>query len=173
VSLARDALGLGCVHADFRGEPGDQSAATGGCVGAELRSPKKKPRYYAGLIIFNYDPDASLSAPAGRGQKFVAKKSPSLALRRVASSRTQFSSRLERWGYPRPNLKAGVSVHASRRPGQPANGVAAATRARVDAPSFFPYLSKPCRVFASRITRETRISPPNSSKPGASAWMPR
>jgi hypothetical protein len=48
--------------------------------------------------------------------------------------------RLERWGFnPRPNLKARVFVHAFRRSGQPANGVAAATRARVDAPSFFPY----------------------------------
>jgi len=50
------------------------------------------------------------------------------------------SSRLKRWGNPRPNLKAGVFIHAITRSGQPANGVAAATRARVDAPSFFLFL---------------------------------
>jgi hypothetical protein len=86
------------------------------------------------------------------------------------------SFRLERWGFiPRPNLKAGVCFHAMFRSGQPANGVAAATRARVDAPSFFPYYcsSKPCRLCASRITGAAKKSPRYSSKPNASVWMLR
>jgi hypothetical protein len=39
-----------------------------------------------------HDPVVSLSAPAGRGQKFFAENRPFIALRRVASSRTQYLS---------------------------------------------------------------------------------
>jgi hypothetical protein len=75
----------------------------------------------------------------GAGKKLLPKNRPSL---RSGVSRLHGLnvSRLERWGCPRPNLKAGVFSHAITRSGQPSNGVAAATRARVDAPSFFPYL---------------------------------
>src|SRR5215470_16083091 len=55
--------------------------------------------------------------------------------------------RLERWSeLPRPNLKACVSVHVSSSvPDSLLIRMAAATRARVDAPSFLPYPSI-CRV---------------------------
>jgi hypothetical protein len=83
------------------------------------------------------------------------------------------SFRLERWGlFPRPNLEARVFIHATFRSEQPANGVAAATRARVDAPSFFRYAFRTCRLCASRIRRAGEKPRGYSSKPNASVWMP-
>ena len=55
--------------------------AVHGLSGARrLSACAKKSPAFAGLIVFKYDPVASLSAPAGRGQKFVAEKSPLLRL---------------------------------------------------------------------------------------------
>ena len=87
-------------------------------IAGRLREAQKKaPLARGSLHLHLHDPDASLSAPAGRGQKFVAEKSPSFALRRVASSRTQYLSRLERWGLPpaEPQGRRVYSRHHSFR----------------------------------------------------------
>jgi hypothetical protein len=146
-------------------------------LAAPLPAQKKAPQL-RGLSVFFPDPvdRCQLRPDAG---KYRCEKSPLFAPRRVASSRTQF---LSGWNVgasiPRPNLKARVFVHAFRRSGQPANGVAAATRARVDAPSFFPYSLPPFGLAfdrclsASRITRVAERLHCSLSKPNASAWIP-
>src|SRR6185312_3561669 len=66
--------------------------------------------------------------------------------------------RLERWGLqPRPNLKACVSLHdIFDVPDSLLMRMAAATRARVDAPSFLPYPSI-CLLCTLRIRRMVRV----------------
>ena len=119
-----------------------------------------------------YDPVASLSAPAGRGQKFIAEKSPFSALRRVASSRTQCFFPAGTLGLPpaEPRGRRVNSRHqSSSRTASKWCGRHYPCPRRCS--EFLPlFLSNTCHVFASRITRETEISRSDSSKASASVW---
>ena len=73
---------------------------------------------------------------------------------------------------PRPNLKAGVFIHAyhSSRTARKWCGRRYPCPRRCS--EFLPlFLSNTCHVFASRITGETEISRSDSSKASASVWM--
>ncbi len=129
--------------------------AVHGLSGARrLSACAKKSPAFAGLIVFKYDPVASLSAPAGRGQKFVAEKSPLLRLGVSRLHGLNVSFRLERWGYPRPNLKAGVCIHAIQSSRTASKWCGRRYPCPRRCSEFLPLSSKPRHVCASRITRK-------------------
>jgi hypothetical protein len=126
-------------------------------IAAPLPVQKKAPQL-RGLSVFFPDPvdRCQLRPDAG---KYRCEKIALICAPACRVFTDSISIRLERWGVnPRPNLKARVFIHAFRRSGQPANGVAAATRARVDAPSFFPYSLPPFGLAFDRCLSASRIT---------------
>ena len=124
------------------------------------KTPKKKPRFRGAHHLLPMT--RCIAVSSGRAQAKIVAKNRLVALRRVASSRALYQPG---WNVgvllPGRTSRPACAFTRLHRSGQPANGVAAATRARVDAPSFLPCFTsvRPVWTCQQALSFNTQASP--------------